>query len=59
MSRNPGFSDFQKYVGYAICIEDTAPLGVGHTILDYTGSISYVLELFSAIFGKFNLGTNF
>ena len=48
-----------QYVGYTIFIADTTQLGVGHTILDYTGSISYVLELFSAIFGKFNLCTNF
>ena len=56
-----GFSSFwtKKCVGYAICIEDTAQLRVGHTILDHTGSISYVLEMFSEIFGKFNFCTNF
>ena len=56
-----GFSRFwtKKCVGYAICIEDTTQLGVGHTILDHTGSISYVLEMFSEIFGKSNLCTNF
>ena len=59
MSRNPGFSDFKKCVGYAICIEDTTQLGAAAANLDHTGSISYVLELFSAIFGKSNLCTNF
>ena len=56
-----GFSRFwtKKYVGYAICIADTIHLGVGHTILDHTGSISYVLEMFSVIFGKFNGWTIF
>ena len=49
----------QKCVGYAICIEDMTHLGAAATNLDHTGSISYVLELFSAIFGKFNFCTNF
>ena len=49
----------QKSVGGAICIENMTFLGAAATNLDYTGSISYVLEFFSAIFGKSNLCTNF
>ena len=33
---------------------DMTHLGAAATNLDHTGSISYVLELFSAIFGKSN-----
>lgn len=43
-----GFSRFwtKKYVGYAICIADTTHLGIGHTILYHSGSISYVWKCF-------------
>ena len=56
-----GFSRFwtQKCVGGAICIEDMTHLGAGAAIFDHTGSISYALEMFSEIFGKSNLCTNF
>ena len=54
---DPGIFEIlnQKNVTVAIFIEDMTQLGVGAATFDHTGSISYVLEMFSEIFGKFNL----